>query len=198
MSDLFSRRQILRAGAGGAALLAVPLPAFAASINASKALVDQLVAEINQVIASGVTGNQMYSRFEGLFDKYADVPTIALYCLGPAARTASAAQRTAYIRAFRGYIARTYGSRFEDFIGGRIEVNDARAVNNYVEVITTAYLRGEDPFRVDFHVSDQSGALKMFNLKIEGINMLLTTRTEISAMLDRRGGSIDALIADLA
>ena len=32
---------------------------------------------------------------------------------------------------------------------------------------------------------------------IEGINMLLTERTEIGAMLDRRGGNIDAMIADL-
>ena len=194
MSDLLNRRTLMLAGL---ASLALPLPAFAASLSASKSLVDRLVAEINQVIASGVTGQQMYSRFERIFDQYADVPTIALYCLGPAARSASQAQRQAFIREFRVYISRKYGARFEDFIGGRVEVNDARAVNNHVEVITTAYLRGRDPFRVDFHVSDQSGSLRFFNLQIEGVNMLATERTEIGSMLDRRGGNIDALISDL-
>lgn len=197
MRDFLNRRQVLLSGAAGAASLALPLPAFAASVSASKALVDQLVAEINQVIAAGITGSQMYSRFERIFDKYADVPTIAQFCLGPANRTATPAQRAAFIRAFRVYISRKYGSRFEDFIGGRIEVNDARQLNNFIEVITTAYLRGEDPFRVDFHVSDRSGRLAFFNIKIEGVDMLVNEQAEIKAMLDRRGGNIDALIADM-
>ena len=198
MSDLFNRRRVLLTGAAGAASLALPLPALAASISGSRSLVDRLVGEINQVIASGMSENQMYGRFETLFDQYSDVPTIALYCLGPAARTATDSQRQSFIRAFRVYIARKYGARFHDFIGGRVEVNDARQVNNYVEVITTAYLRGRDPFRVDFHVSDRSGRLAFFNIIIEGVNMLLSERTEIASMLDRRGGNIDALIADLA
>jgi len=36
-----------------------------------------------------------------------------------------------------------------------------------------------------------------FNLIIEGINMLLSERAEIGAMLDARGGNIDTLIRDL-
>ena len=32
---------------------------------------------------------------------------------------------------------------------------------------------------------------------IEGINLLLTERTEIGAMIDRRGGNLDKMIADL-
>jgi phospholipid transport system substrate-binding protein len=34
-------------------------------------------------------------------------------------------------------------------------------------------------------------------LIIEGINMLLSERSEIGAMLDARGGDLDALIRDL-
>ena len=39
---------------------------------------------------------------------------------------------------------------------------------------------------------------KFFNLYIEGINMLLSERAEIGAMLDARGGNLDALIRDLS
>ncbi len=58
-------------------------------------------------------------------------------------------------------------------------------------------LRGEPPFEVTFLVSDRSGGNRFFDLLIEGISLLRTERTEIGAMLDRRGGDIDALIADL-
>jgi phospholipid transport system substrate-binding protein len=32
---------------------------------------------------------------------------------------------------------------------------------------------------------------------IEGVNLLLTERTEIGALIDRNGGNIDAMISDL-
>ena len=197
MTPPTSRRLFLATASAGLCATFLPAPALALTPPQARQLVDGLVREINQAIASGMGEAQMYRRFEQLFDQYSDVPTIALYTLGPAARQASPAQRQQFVAAFRSYIARKYGSRFREFIGGRIEVQDARVINNYVEVATIAYLRGEDPFRVDFHVSDRSGRAAFFNIIIEGVNMLLSERTEIGAMLDRRGGSIDALIADL-
>ena len=73
----------------------------------------------------------------------------------------------------------------------------ARKVKSFYEVRTTAHLKGEAPFDVTFLVSDRSGSDKFFNMFIEGVNMLLTERTEVGAMLDRRRGNIDQLIADL-
>ena len=66
-----------------------------------------------------------------------------------------------------------------------------------MEVETTVSLRNRSPLRMDWHVSDRSGRNAFFNFIIEGVNMLLTEREEIGAMLDRRRGSIDALISDM-
>jgi phospholipid transport system substrate-binding protein len=182
---------------GGALFALAPLPALALTEARARALVQSLVGEINAVIASGKPEAAMYRDFERIFDRYADVPTVALYTLGVDGRSATAAQKRAYIDAFRGYIARKYGSRFREFIGGRLEVQGVTQVKNYYQVRTTAYLRGEDPFFVDFHVSDRSGEDRFFNMFIEGVNLLLTEREEIGAMLDRRGRNLDRLIADL-
>jgi len=50
---------------------------------------------------------------------------------------------------------------------------------------------------VDFHVYDRPGRPVFFNLIVEGVNMLVSERQEIGAMLDQRGGDLDRLIADL-
>lgn len=175
----------------------LPVGAAALTTAQARALVDKVVAEINRVIGSGKSEAAMIRDFEALFRKYADVPTIARYALGVDARRASAGQLNAFTRAFQGYISRKYGKRFREFIGGRVEVKSARQVKSFYEVKTTAYLRGESPFEVTFLVSDRSGRDLFFNMFIEGINMLLSERTEIGAMLDRRGGNIDQLIADV-
>ena len=189
-----NRRQTL--ALAGAALL-TPRAAFALDAGTARSLVENLVAEVNAVIASGGSEAQMIQRFAGIFDRYSDVPTIARYCLGPDARSASAADLQAYTTAFRGYIATKYGRRFREFVGGQIVVNDARPVKSWIEVQSTVILRNRSPFRMDWHVSDRSGRVLFFNFIIEGVNMLLAEREEIGAMLDRNRRSIPGLIQDM-
>ena len=155
------------------------------------------VHKINQIINSGNTEEQMLKSFEGVFNEYADVPTIAKYALGRDARTASATQLKDYTKAFSAYFATKYGRRFREFIGGRIEIVKVAKVKKYYSVNTIAHMPAYEPFEVDFLVSEQSGQPLVFNLIIEGVNMLLVERQEIGALLDRNSGKIDALIREL-
>jgi phospholipid transport system substrate-binding protein len=195
MTNDLTRRHLLACGAACAAF--APLPAFALTDARAKALVDQVVSDINRVIASGQPLSQMIRDFERIFSRYADVNIIARSTLGPASRQTSASQMRRFIDAFRGYIARKYGKRFHEFIGGRIEVKNVRKVKSWREVISTVYLKGEPPFEVRFLVSDRSGKDLFFDMVIEGVSLRLSERTEIGAMLDRNGGNIDGLIEDL-
>ncbi|MCA8882960.1 MAG: ABC transporter substrate-binding protein [Rhodobacteraceae bacterium] len=194
-NDLFLTRRGVLAGLTGAAL--VPFPAFALSESGATSLVQTLVAEIQKAIGSGKSEAQILKDFERIFDRYADVPTIARFSLGVAARSASSSELNAYTDAFSGYIARKYGTRFDEFIGGKVTVKRARMDGKVMVVETVADLRGQAPFRVDFHVSDRSGKDKVFNVIIEGINMLTTERTEIGALLDQSGGSVSKLTQKL-
>jgi phospholipid transport system substrate-binding protein len=192
-----TRRGFLLAGASLAALMALPRASHALDTGTARALVDSVVAEINRVINSGRSEGAMYGEFRQIFTRYADVPTIARSTLGPEARQASPQQLAAFTEAFSIYMARKYGARFREFIGGEIVVRNAQPVNNFVEVNGQAVLRGQAPFAVTFLVSDRSGSVKFFDLLIEGISLLKTERTEIGAMLDKRRGNIDQLTADL-
>ena len=170
---------------------------FASPQTTAVAIVDQAVSKINQIINSGDTQTQMLRSFERVFNVYADVPTIAKYALGRDARTASEDQLKAYIGAFSGYFSNKYGKRFREFIGGKIEIKSVVKIKNYYSVNTIAHMPAYEPFEVDFLVSDRSGQPLVFNLIIEGVNMLLAERQEIGALLDRNSGNIDALIDDL-
>jgi phospholipid transport system substrate-binding protein len=194
---IFTRRGFGIGLVGGAAALALPLPAAALTVDQAKALVNKAVGDVNSTINSGKSETAMYGDFERIFTRYGDVPVIARSALGPAARGATSAQMSAFTKAYQGYIARKYGRQFRRFIGGEITVTDARPLKSYYEVISLAKLKGEAPFDLRWHVSDKSGKNLFFNIIIEGVNMLSTERTEIGAMLDKRKGNIDALIQDL-
>lgn len=196
MNNVTRRSVLMGAGAFSAAAV-VAGPVLALTEAGARKLVDKLVGDINRVIASGKSENAMYGDFERIFATYADVPTIAAYALGVDGRSASASQMKAFTTAFQGYISRKYGKRFREFIGGKIEVKSVGKEKSYYAVRSTVYLKGEAPFALDFLVSDRSGRDKFFNMKFEGINLLLTERTEIGSMLDRRKGNLDQLISDL-
>ncbi len=193
--SLLSRRSVLLSVGGALAVAA--LPASALTVESARALIDKAIGEVNTSINSGKSEQAMFGDFERIFSRYADVPTIARSALGPAARSTSASDMKAFTRAFQSYISRKYGRRFREFIGGRIEVTGAKPIKTYYEVISVAFLRGESPFDVRWHVSERGGKQLFFNIIIEGVNMLASERAEVGALLDRRRGNVAALTADL-
>ncbi len=196
-NNLMNRRHFAATALTGLMVAALPLPAFALTEAGAKQLVDSVVADITRVIESGKSENAMLRDFQKIFVQYGDVPIMARYALGADARTASASQMRQFTQAFQGYISRKYGRRFREFIGGEVTVRNARKIKTGYEVRTTVKLRGSSPFEVTFLVSDKSGSGKFYNMFIEGVNLLLTERTEIGAMLDARKGNLNQLIKDL-
>ncbi|MEX0339035.1 MAG: phospholipid-binding protein MlaC [Arenibacterium sp.] len=194
---LFRRRFLgVSLAAAGSALIARPVAALTEA--RARQLVDALVADINRVINSGKSESAMIREFERIFVRYADVPIMARYALGVDGRRASPAQLRSFTKAFQGYIAEKYGRRFREFVGGTVTVKSTRKVKSGYEIRAIANLQGQAPFEVTFLVSDKSGKDLFFNMFIEGVNLLLTERTEIGAMLDKRRGNIDQLIRDLS
>jgi phospholipid transport system substrate-binding protein len=186
-----------RAFGGGALAIVLARPALALNADDATAFIKRLIGDIYSVIDSGAPEAAMIRQFEELFVRYADVQIMAQYALGVDARSATAEQKSAFNAAFAGYIAKKYGKRFRQFIGGRIEVEGARKIKAGFEIKTTAYLKGENPIEVIFLVSDKSGELQFFNMFLEGVNLLLTERSEIGSMLDMSGGDLNATIHEL-
>ena len=189
-------RRFFMGGLGGA-LIFPALPSFAITQSGASKLINSVVRDINEVIASGKSENAIFKEFERIFERYSDTSYISAYAMGVDGRRATSAQKRAFSAAFQAYLARKYGKRFREFLGGRLEVQKVEPVKSWYQVSTIAYLRNESSFEVTFHVSDRAGKNLFFNMFIEGVNLLLTERTEIGALIDRNGGNIDAMIADL-
>lgn len=76
-------------------------------------------------------------------------------------------------------------------------MKSSREVKKFFEVKTNAVIKNQGNFEVIFLVSDRSGRPLFFNVFVEGLNLLLTERSEIGAILDRNKGDIGSLIRDL-
>lgn len=195
MNNPDRRRFLMGLGGACAALAMAPVAAFAFSVSQARGLIDKAIADINKIINSGKGEAAMLRDFEQIFASYGDAGTIGQLVLGVDGRSASSSQKRAFAQAFQGYISRKYGRRFREFAGGSVVVQDAKAVKSFYEVKTLTTFPGQAPFEVIFVVADKSG--RFIDMRIEGISLIKSERSEIGTMLDRRGGDLNQLIADL-
>ena len=190
-----TRRFVMMSFLGIAGLYASPVLAFKKS-DAEK-LIKNLTNDVLGAVNEQKSDDIMFSRFEEIFSKYADVPLIARKALGPTWRGASKAQRSAYVSAFRGYMARYYGKRFEEFLGSEIIVSNSRKTSGGFLVASKIILKDGSSYQAKWHVIDARGKYLMYNLFLEGVSVLSDVRVQIGSMLDKRAGSIDRLIEHL-
>ena len=190
-----TRRFVMMSFLGIAGLYASPVFAFKKS-DAEK-LIKNLTNDVLGAVNKQKSEDIMFSRFEEIFSKYADVPLIARKALGPTWRGASKAQRSAYVSAFRGYMARYYGKRFEEFLGSEIIVSNSRKTSGGFLVGSNIILKDGSSYQAQWHVIDARGKYLMYNLFLEGVSVLSDVRVQIGSMLDKRAGSIDRLIEHL-
>ena len=190
-----TRRFVMMSFLGIVGLYAPPVFAFKKS-DAEK-LIKGLTNEVLGAVNEHKSEDELFSRFEEIFSKYADVPLIARKALGPTWRGSSKTQRSAYVSAFRGYMARYYGKRFEEFLGSEIIVSNSRKTSGGFLVASKIILKDGSSYQAKWHVIDARGKYLMYNLFLEGVSVLSDVRVQIGSMLDKRAGSIDRLIEHL-
>lgn len=196
-SNNLSRRLFLASSVAAAALPLSTTGAFATSKSQAEALIVQVVAEVQNIINSGRSEASIIKSFENLFANHAHVTTISRSVLGPAWKTASDGDKSAYVAAFKGYLARKYGKQFRSFEGASIDVIKSTDYGKKGLIVESRVSSPKwAPVTVEWHVVEKGG-LKFFDLIVEGVKLISTERAEIRAVLDKNGGSVGKLASAL-
>ncbi|SOH92823.1 phospholipid transport system substrate-binding protein [Monaibacterium marinum] len=177
---------------------AMPISASALTPEEATDLTDTIVEEVLGYVNSDMTLAEKQAAFRETMDRYADTSAIGRYVLGIEWRNATPAQQEAFADAFREYLSNKYGSQFSGYEGGEISIGNANDLGNRGIVVESTVERpGSSSIVVQWQFSDRSGQPLLIDIVAEGVSLLTTERTAIANMLDRRGGDLDALIADL-
>ncbi|MCY3995768.1 MAG: ABC transporter substrate-binding protein [Rhodobacter sp.] len=180
----------------GAAAIVVAPPA-AAEPEAAKVLIERVVGEINAALGSNRSRDTKVGEVERILDTYSDLATISRSALGPPARSATSGQLVAFRNAFRGYLARKYTPRFEEFFGSSVSVVAARPWKSHFQVQAVARINDGQAIDVIFMVSTRSGDPLIFDILFSGISVLKTEALEVRGLLERARGDLERLTANL-
>lgn len=151
---------------------------------------------ISIIAQSRSSGQPPIGQFTQLLNANFDLPTIARFVLGRYWRQATPQQQSEYMRLFEDLIVRTYANRFQEYSGETFEVTGAQPTGNGRYTIVSSRIKrpgGNQPVEVQWRVRNGDG-LQILDVIVEGVSLSVSQREEYAAVIQRAGGSIDALL----
>jgi phospholipid transport system substrate-binding protein len=186
------------AAIGGLALIVLFLaaPRDAAAQDA-RAFIGTLGNEAIQVLGPSVSPAQRQARFRVLFHDDFDIPGIGQFVLGRYWRTATPQEQQDFLGLFQEYIVRAYSTRLGEYGGEPFRVTGARP-NGAETIVTSEIIRPNGSrIAVDWYLFERGGAHKITDVYVGGVSMKVTQRDEFASVIQRNGGQVGALIAQL-
>ena len=196
---ILTRRLALSAGLALALFgAAAPRPAAAVDPTEAEAFVRDLVSRMIEIVKTADSTNTRVDEVMRLIEESTAIEDIARFTMGPNWRRMSEAQQREFLDAFERYAARVYVNRLGDYDGQTVEITGAKDVGRK-GVLVTSVLRspGSDPINLEWLVNDRNGPIQLVDLVAEGVSLSISQREEFAAMVEKRGGDIDAFIDDL-
>lgn len=142
------------------------------------------------------TEEQRKKNLKSIFDEKFDVPTIGRRVLHRHWKDATPKQRKEYLVLLSEYVAKIYAVRFASYSGETIKILQDRAISETDTRVTLEVFRPPDPsFTVDIQVKNADGALRIVDIEVEGVSLIVATRSEFSSLASRKG--IDGLLDKL-
>jgi len=172
-------------------------PCSAGATDDPKAFVqgigDKVVKVLEQNLPRAKTGEALNAIWLDAFD----VDGIARAVLGKNWKKASDEQRKTYMELFPKYVAKLYAIQFSDYSGQTFAVKGSKTASDGSMVVNAEIDQpNSDPIKLDFIVTNITGVgLKVADVKVEGVSLLVTKRSEFDAVVAQKGigGLIEAM-----
>jgi len=189
-------RRIFLASATAAALL-VALPAHAAlSPDDAKRFIGGLSDEaIGSLTGTSVTQDEREKRFRKLLKAHFDMPGISKFVLGRYWKLASGPQQSEFQKLFETLLVQSYAKTFAQYGGEKFQVTKSWADGDGSVVVNSHVDRPNgDIIHLDWRVADQTDAMRIIDLVVEGVSLRATHRSDFASAIQSNGGTIAALL----
>jgi phospholipid transport system substrate-binding protein len=191
------RRAALLAGLALALPLALPRRA-AAQMDATRAVNfiqttgNALVEALNSTTLNAA---QRRERVANILRQAVDMEGTGRFILGRWWRVATPAEQQEYLRLFEETLIRNLATRLGDYQGVRFTLGRSQQRTEEDVLVTTIVERaGTPPVNLDWRVADVNGQPRVVDLVAEGTSLRLTQRSEYSAVVQRGGNQVSALL----
>lgn len=138
---------------------------------------------------------QKKQEFESLLEAHFDLDTISRFAMGKYWRQMDDRQKQEYRSLFKDMVVSIYSRRFSEYDNQKFVVDGSQAKNEKDTIVNSRIVPDDGPeIKINWHVREKSGDMRIVDVKVEGISLAISKRSEFSSIIAREGGQISALL----
>ena len=189
MPLLACRRDVLRLAAA-AVVAGVAWPALAAD---PVQLVQGTAQQVIDIVKTKTGADRQSAILQVLQTKF-DLPAMGRFALGTHWNQATEDQRTRFLKAVAIAEARAYSERFGQYGGQTLTVGKVTPRANGVTIVDSRLNQTSgQPIKLEWEVRND----RITDVKVEGVSMVMTRRSDFNSYIQNHGGKVDALVQEL-
>jgi phospholipid transport system substrate-binding protein len=179
----------------GAAALLFALPVWAAADPAQ--LVKSVTAHVIDIVKTK-TGATREAAFREVLRNDFDLPYMGRLALGTHWNEASEQQRARFLAALETAEVRAYSERLGKLAGFTLTIDKVVSQPNSVWIVDSFLGQASgQPIKVEWEVRDNGPGPRISDVKIAGVSMFLTKRSEFNSYILNTGGTVEPLVKEL-
>jgi phospholipid transport system substrate-binding protein len=149
----------------------------------------------NSVIEAANSGS--VDRFRSLLRQNADIASIALFSLGQYRKNLPEGSKAEYYKLVEHSISSVFAAHTSKLAGKTLTVSGSRSAPDSVIVASRLEQAGGRSIPVLWRVVQRGGGFKIFDVNVDGVWLANTQKTSFTSVLQRNGGSVEALMDHL-
>lgn len=176
-------------------LIGVAGHAYSAEANTPGEFLEEFGAKAIKLLAETAPGEvRRESEMRRLLNEGFDIDFIGRFALSRYWRSASDAEKAEFRKLFEDYLIAAYGKRFGTYNGERFVIGQTIPEEDERAVVRSDVVRpGGDTMAVNWRLQRRDGKWRVIDIMVEGVSMMVTQRSEFTALLQRENGSVTAL-----
>jgi phospholipid transport system substrate-binding protein len=192
---LACRRLAFRLAAGAAVAL-VAAPAFANDPAAE--LVSATAAQAIDIIKTTTAVPQRQTAIQQVLQTRFDLPYMAQTALGTHWAKATPEQQARFVKATETAEAKAYAERFGQYAGQTLAIGKTTSRPNGAFIVDSRLNQTNgQPIKLEWEVRQLPAGLRITDVKIEGVSMVMTRRSDFNSYIQQNGGKVQPLIDEL-
>ena len=166
--------------------------------DAAAKLVADVSSQVVQLLKSKPPAERR-AGFTDILNRNFDLPLMGQAALGQYWNKATEEQRARFLKAAAAAESRAYTDRFSQYGGQTVSVGRVLTRPNGVFWVESQIVQpdGRPPIKLEWEVQDRGAGPRITDVKVEGVSMVMTRRSDFSSYISRNGGNVEPLIKEL-
>jgi phospholipid transport system substrate-binding protein len=192
---LVTCRRVVLASAAAAAFALFVAPAMAAD---DPAQLIQTVADEVILIIKQSKGPDREAAIQKILTDNFDMSYMGRAALGTHWDATTEPERERYLKAVVSAEAHAYSERFGQYAGQTLTVGRVTPRPNGVSTVDSKLNQSDGPpIGILWEVRDTGQGLRVTDVKVEGVSMVMTRRSDFNSYIQGHGGQVEPLIQEL-